>query len=119
MSDFRSDPMPSIEGRGLAKQTWEKYVQTSNKLLGPAVETVFGKAIQSVSANTVSDMVGFWLLWHIYGGFEGMRKLGMSRSSIFRKVATFRKLFGSHPDEFQFPGIHLDLEEFFDLTGKN
>jgi hypothetical protein len=79
--------MPSAEGRGRARAAWDSYVRASNKVLGPAVQTVFGGAIKSVSASVVSDLVGFWVLWQLEGGFEGLRRLGMSRSSIFRKVA--------------------------------
>lgn len=111
MSDFRSAPMPSSEGRGRARAAWEAYTRVTSKYLEPALEaTPVGDAIRSVSANTVSDLVGFWVLWHSYGGFEGLQGLGMSRSSIFRKVATFRRVFGAHPDEYNFPGITIDLE---------
>jgi hypothetical protein len=105
--------MPSVEGRGKARAAWDKYLQVSSKVFGPTVETLFGSAIKSVSASTVSDLVGFWILWHLHGGFEGVQQLGMSRSSVFRKVAMFRRVFGSHPDEYVFPGIHLDVEEYF------
>ena len=108
--------MPSAEGHGKAREIWEKYVQVTNKVLGPTVETIFGSAIKSVSASTVSDLVGFWVLWHLHGGFEGVQKLGMSRSSVFRKVAMFRRVFGSHPDEFEFPGVHLNVAEYFGVA---
>ena len=105
--------MPTAEGRGLARAAWERYVHASNKLFRPAVDTLLGSAIKSFSAGTVSDLVGFWLLWKMYGGFEGLRDLGMSRSSIYRKAALFRRLFGAHPDEFEFPGVAIDLEAYW------
>ncbi|GAA2089328.1 hypothetical protein IDH50_15910 [Aeromicrobium tamlense] len=113
MSDFRSEPMPTAEGRGRARAAWDAYAAASQKVFGPAVETLLGGAIRSVSASTVADLVGFWVLWHLHGGFEGLLKLGMSRASIYRKVALFRKLFGKHPDEFEFPGITLDVATYF------
>jgi hypothetical protein len=65
-----------------------------------------------VSAGTVADLVGYWVLWHLHGGFEGLRELGMSRSAIFRKTAMFRRVFGKHPDEMQFPGVTLDVAAY-------
>lgn len=111
--------MPSPEGRGIARRAWEGYVGATKKYVQPAIEkTPLGDAITSLSASTVSDLVGFWVLWHLYGGFEGVQRLGMSRSSIYRKVAMFRKVFGKHPDECQFPGIEIDVETYFEATGE-
>src|SRR5689334_20881302 len=110
--------MPSAEGRGLARAAWDGYVKASNKVFRPAVETLFGRAIGSVSAGAVSDLVGFWVLWKLYGGFEGLRGLGMSRSSIYRKTALFRQLFGAHPDEYEFPGITIDLPTYWATQAK-
>ncbi len=56
--------------------------------------------------------MGFWLLWHLQGGFEGLQHLGMSRSAIYRRIASFRRTFGAHPDEFPFPGVTIDLPTY-------
>jgi hypothetical protein len=105
--------MPSAEGRGRARAAWDAYARATKRHVQPVIEkTLVGDAIRSVSANSVSDLVGFWMLWHLYGGFEGLQGLGMSRSSIFRKTALFRKLFGAHPDEFEFPGVTIDVEAY-------
>lgn len=109
MTDFRSDPMPSAEGRGRARAAWDAYARTTNRVLAPVLEPLAGPAIKSYSAGAVSDLIGFWVMWHLYGGFDGLRELGMSRASIFRKVSTFRKIFKVHPDEFELPGVSLDV----------
>jgi hypothetical protein len=49
------------------------------------------------------------VMWHLEGGFDGLRKLGMSRSAIYRRINGFRSAFGEHPDEATFPGITIDL----------
>jgi len=117
MSDYRSDPMPSVEGMGRARAAWDAYARATNRLLMPLIEmSPIGDAIRRVSVNKVSDLVGFWVLWHAYGGFEGLQAVGMSRSSIFRKVAAFRRVFKAHPDEFQFPGITIDIEKLATVT---
>ncbi len=58
------------------------------------------------------DLFGFWLVWHLEGGFEGLRQAGMSRSAIYRRVRLFRKAFHAHPDEFEMPGVTLDLKAY-------
>jgi hypothetical protein len=108
MSDFRSDPMPSAEGRGLARRAWESYSSGVNRVAVP----LLGPLVRTVSANTVADLMGFWVLWHLHGGFEGLRELGMSRAAIYRKTALFRKLFGAHPDEFKMPGVSVDVDRY-------
>ena len=59
------------------------------------------------------DLVGFWVLWHAEGGFEGLRRLGMSETTIWRRVRAFRDAFGAHPDDYEFPGITIDLERYW------
>ena len=106
VTDFRSDPMPSSEGRGIARRAWEGYEAAT----GEFVEAALGPSIRSYSASTVGDLLGFWLLWHMEGGFEGLRELGLSRGAIYRKTALFRRVVGVHPDEFEMPGVTIDLE---------
>ncbi len=36
----------------------------------------------------------------------------MSRASIYRRIKLFRLAFDAHPDEFEMPGITLDLVAF-------
>ncbi len=36
----------------------------------------------------------------------------MSRASIYRRIKLFRVAFGAHPDEYEMPGITLDLVAF-------
>jgi hypothetical protein len=64
----------------------------------------------------VEDLVGFWLLWHLEGGFAGLQEMGMSRSGIYRRVQAFRTVFGAHPDTFDMPGVSIDLGAY--LAGR-
>ena len=52
-----------------------------------------------VQTDPLRGQAGFWLLWHVEGGFEGLQRIGMSRSSIYRRISAFRKLMEVHPDE--------------------
>ena len=116
MTDFRSDPMPSSEGKGNARsrwlRAWDAYARTTKAVAGPAVEP----AARWMAGRLVEDLAGFWLIWHLEGGFEGLQRLGMSRSSIYRRVKLFRRVFGMHPDEYEFPGVSIDLEEYLERT---
>lgn len=121
VSDFRSDRMPSVEGHGRARAAWEAYKAATQKYVEPVVDmTPLGDAIRSVSANRVGDAIGFWLMWKLHGGFEGLQSVGMTRSSIFRKVALFRQFFGVHPDDFELPGVSVDVTRVWteQLSGK-
>lgn len=109
-SDFRSDPSASPEGAGLARRAWDAYATGVNKAARPAVEPL----AKMYARNKVGDLVGFWMLWHIYGGFDGLESnYGMHRATIWRKVAKFRKTFGAHPDEYRFAGITIDTPTFW------
>ena len=110
MPDFRSDRMESPEGRGIARRAWEGYVGGVGKVTKPVIKPL----VRKFAAGSIVDLVGFWAMWHLEGGFEGLQRLGMSRASIYRKVKLFRIAFGAHPDEFEMPGITLDLVAFRD-----
>jgi hypothetical protein len=100
--------MESPEGKGLARRAWTAYADTVKRLAGPPVEPLARK----IAAPAAVDLVGFWVVWHLHGGFEGLRRLGMSRASIYRRIKLFRSSFGVHPDEYDFPGVQLDLTEY-------
>jgi hypothetical protein len=108
--DFRSDRMPTPEGKGNARKTferaWSVYAKGANKI--PGVRTLG----QSIGGATAVDLLGFWLVWQVEGGFEGMRRLGMSRSAIYRRISLFRKFTGLHPDEYQMPGVSIDIAAY-------
>jgi hypothetical protein len=97
--------MESPEGRGLARRAWESYVGVVGKVTTPALRPL----VNMYAAGSIVDLVGFWAVWHLEGGFEGLRAMGMSRASIYRRVKLFRIAFGAHPDEFVMPGITLDI----------
>src|SRR5690348_15479510 len=98
--DFRSERMQSPEGRGIARRAWDAYANTVIRVAGPPAQPL----IRRVAAPIGVDLIGFWLTWHLEGGFEGLRALGMSRASIYRRVSRFRRVTGKHPDEFELPG---------------
>ena len=115
-SDFRSDPSESPEGKGVARRAWDAYAKAVTDVSRPAIEPL----AMSYARRKMGDLIGFWMLWHIFGGFEGLEQTyGMHRSTIWRKVAKFRKAFGAHPDEFRFEGITIDTASFWRAAAAN
>jgi hypothetical protein len=105
--------MDSPEGRGRARRAWDAYAQTVNRVAGPHVEPL----ARRIAAPIGVDLMGFWLTWHLEGGFDGLRRLGMSRASIYRRVSAFRKYTGQHPDEYEMPGVKLDVKTYHEAGG--
>jgi len=124
-TDYRSDKMESREGRGLAlerRRRWEdalpkdldEYLSelgnppgTLERVLGKEQAEQFWKE-RTARAKERSDLRGFWVSWHVAGGFGRLEAQGWDRSTIFRKIKRFREMFGSHPDEYKFDWIRLD-----------
>ena len=119
--DFRSDRMESAEGKGIARRAWEAYRRTVQaapgydayaRTVNRAAAPVTDPLVKHVAAGTVVDLMGFWLVWHLDGGFEGLLALGWNRATIYRKISAFRKVTGQHPDEFKMPGVTLSIEQY-------
>jgi hypothetical protein len=102
--------MDSPEGRGIALARWKESPEGKAGKRGGAED--IGPVARWLAAPTMVDLTGFWVMWHLRGGFEGLRKMGLSRSSIYRRVSQFRQATGVHPDEFVFPGITLDMQAY-------
>lgn len=117
--DFRSDRSESLEGKGRAKQAWDLYAKAVTKgFTEPVLIPMLKPGIEAAARNWVEDLIGFWFLWHLYGGFEGLERWGYHRATIFRKVKRFRQVFGAHPDEWEFPGISVDPKAYWEAAGK-
>src|SRR5205085_9170538 len=101
MVDFRSDRMESPEGRGIARRAWEGYVGAVGKVATPALRPL----VRKYAAGSIVDLVGFWAVWHLEGGFDGLLAMGMSRASVYRRITLLRLPFGAHLDEFERPGV--------------
>ena len=113
-SDFRSDPMDSPEGEGQARKAWKAYSKYVNENITPA----FLPLVEPIAVGQVGDLIGFWVMWHLYGGFEGLEQFGMHKSTIWRKVARFRRMTGEHPDVFKMPGITIDAKVYWTADGR-
>jgi hypothetical protein len=108
--DFRSNPSESAEGKGIAKRAWAAYSSAMVKAGSPVVDP----AARMLARKWTEEAVGFWVMWHSLGGFEGLERFGMHKTTIWRKVKKFRLLTGQHPDEFVFTGITVDVEKVWD-----
>jgi hypothetical protein len=102
--------MESPEGVGIARRAWQGYVGAVGRVTTPALRPL----VRKYAAGSIVDLVGFWAVWHLEGGFDGLLAMGMSRASIYRRIKLFRLAFGAHPDEFEMPGIKLNLRAYRD-----
>ncbi|MCW2501714.1 MAG: hypothetical protein JWN87_3390 [Frankiales bacterium] len=115
--DYRSERMPSAEGRGEAKSAFKRAWDGYSRAVTSVGEPLIRPVAEKLAAPVTLDLLGFWLAWHLEGGFEGLQRIGMSRASIYRRVSLFRKTMGVHPDEFRFPGVELDLDAYLRNEG--
>ena len=102
--------MPSPEGRGLARRLWDGYAAAANRIRPAA----WDRAFHRLGEEWTVDLIGFWVTWHLYGGFEGLLRLGWHRATIYRKLKLFRTVLGKHPDEYQVTGVTLDPVAFWE-----
>jgi hypothetical protein len=100
--------MDTPEGEGVAKKAWNAYVKAVNRRTPPFVRKGAEQMVTPLARQAVEDMIGFWVMWHLYGGFEGLEEFGMHKSTIWRKVRRFRTMTGQHPDVFKMPGIRIN-----------
>jgi hypothetical protein len=66
-----------------------------------------GKAVgleplaKEVAGATVQRMVGFWVMWHLAGGFEGLLATGwLSQTAVYRSRGEFHRIMGMEVEAF-------------------
>jgi hypothetical protein len=101
------------EGRGVAEVGFKAAVEKLALRAAIPMEPL----LRRVALGSVQDLIGFWALWHLEGGSAGLERLGMPRSTIYRKVNLFRESFGVHPDVFAFPGLTVNPEMYLQSFG--
>lgn len=109
--------MASPEGEGRAKRAWKAYVKAVDRHTPPFVRRGTDELVGPVARQAVEDAIGFWVTWHLYGGFEGLQEFGLHQSTIWRKVARFRNMTGVHPDVFEMPGVAIDAAAYWAAAG--
>ena len=92
----------SLGARRSATRGPEEGHDTSNQAAGSEV--------RSGEASLISLDSGRCGIWRV--ALRGSSISGMSRASIYRRIKLFRIAFGAHPDEFEMPGITLDLDGY-------
>ena len=112
--------MPSSDGNGRAKEAfvnaWAKYAK--------ALEPLSKSDVSPFAREATFDIYGFWVVWNLIGGFEGLQNpvseggLGLSRSAVYRRIQMFRTVTGRHPDDFSVPGITIDIEAYLEAVSK-
>jgi len=62
------------------------YKALIKKIMGP-LPAVYG-------TNTVQRLIGFFVVWHLMGGQDGLVAKGWTRNNIWRSRKDFRNVFG-------------------------
>lgn len=130
--DFRSDKSDSLEGSGIARARYDSFhnavdddvwadIYFARKAAGwpdraPLTQEeidlhVPNEVLEEINDRVLEDseLLGFWLAWHLAGGFSKLQEAGWHRTTIHRKMRRFRARYGEHPDEFSLPWLRLDL----------
>jgi hypothetical protein len=74
---------------------------------------IIGPSMKAAGRQSVAGELGFWMLWRLYGGDEGLRRYGFHPTTIHRKVSRFKETFGAHPDDFMLPGVEIDSQKYW------
>ena len=138
--DYRSDKSASIEGRGIARSRWQAFqAEVPDDVWADIYEArceAFGapppsswepgdppepeefedpqpEVLEEMRRRALerSELLGFYLAWHLAGGFANLQQAGWHRATLHRKIRRFRDHFGQHPDELFFPWLRLDLDK--------
>jgi hypothetical protein len=117
---FPSRSLRSAEGSGQALRRLLDFAGevarddedlVGDVLFDPPFAAAFRMAGTREIAAAFSELIGFWVAWHVTGGFERLELAGWHRATIYRKVARFRELFGAHPDDYEFDWLTVDAEK--------
>lgn len=113
--DFRTRPSPSPEGCGRAHERVQHLYEERRRFHEPDIDVPAAIA----AAGLDPDLIGFWAMWHLAGGFDALVRFGMHPATVWRKIRRFRTVTGKHPDECEFDGIQLDATGFLDAIERS
>ncbi len=118
--DYRQEKSGSIEGFGRAASRWAAFYDHLDEDVlveaypgrGTEKEELTAVVLDDIAEQALqeSELIGFWVAWHLAGGFANLERGGWHRATVFRKLKEFRTRFGVHPDDYRFEWITLDLE---------
>jgi hypothetical protein len=113
--DFRARRSSSPEGSGRAHRAVEDLHAERRRFHEPDIDV----AITIASSGLDHELIGFWAMWHLVGGFDALVRFGMHPATVWRKVRRFRTVTGQHPDDCEFDGIEIDATGFLDAIERS
>lgn len=72
--------------KGGAARMWQAYRGLVDPMIKPVTD--------GVAHSIASRLVGFFVTWHLYGGYDGLVGAGWNRTAVWRNRQEFRKVFG-------------------------
>ena len=77
-----------------------KAVRNSKGQLVVGSIPVIGPVLAHRAGNTTQRLLGFWMLWHSFGGLKPLLTAGViSRAGVYNQRAEFAKVFGIDVDD--------------------
>jgi hypothetical protein len=77
------------------------------------VKKIMGPLPGMYGTQTVQRLLGFYVVWHLFGGEANLRAAGWQRTAIWRNRRDFSKVFGVEV-EHVWPELAAKLEEMRD-----
>lgn len=75
------------------------------KKIEAALSPVIEPAAREWAGHKIQRMLGFWYVWHYYGGLDAMIESGhWSKGSVYRQRNEFRQTFGLEVQD-AYPGM--------------
>src|SRR6204780_5430729 len=65
-------------------------LEKKNRRITPFLEPALKPASDPLARQSVEDMIGFWVMWHLYGGFEGFVFFKYPKTTIFQTFPPHR-----------------------------
>lgn len=77
----------------------------------PGVSALGHQIGHGMARTAVQRLMGYWVMWHLLGGLEGLISSGsMSSASAYRQRTEFAKVFGVSVEEFA-PDLARQIRE--------
>lgn len=86
---MKKDDAGRVNDRSASAGMWNVLAMVGGMIPGvPALS-------QGIARQSVQRLLGFWMLWHLSGGRQGLLSNGiMASSTVYRQENEFRAVFG-------------------------
>lgn len=58
------------------------------------IKKIMGPLPMTYGTNTVQRLLGFYVVWHLFGGHDALMAKGWGRTNLWRSRKDFQRVFG-------------------------